>query len=496
MYRNNGKGKGKPVQTSATNSPLLIEIVEDTSKDHRKKIIQMSEKTRFLAFLLLSIIVICGIFSMLKSKDVVQEQHNLDNIILFDPDSSSSEADLNDSNESTDFYTVIFDGGSTGSRVHIFHFRKNSHGLLPYLVKETYNFTRLGLSAYAQNPVKGAVSLQGLLSQALSTIPEQLWGKTPVALKATAGLRLLPQQEAGNLLSEVYRLFLNSPLFVEPFDQSVTILDGAYEGIYLWQAINFLKGTLYSQSDGTSGVIDLGGGSVQITYSPQELKSVIDKVDDRDIREINIFGKSYFLLVHSYLGNGLLVALQGILQIEGAIHSKSANKDKNQGFYKSICLPHAFSGKLKFGDKDTIVMGPPSSSENTLYEQYEQCTYYANKFLDSKSIQPLPEATRSSSFVGAGYFISRGTKHKLVDESIGKISITVGEIREHAKQACNNMSFSNPFECIELAYISSLLSYGFRLNDNAQILIQDKINNVETSWALGAAFHILQNHWK
>ncbi len=37
----------------------------------------------------------------------------------------------------------------------------------------------------------------------MSFIPESAWGKTPVALRATAGLRLLPHQEAEKLLEEV-----------------------------------------------------------------------------------------------------------------------------------------------------------------------------------------------------------------------------------------------------------------------------------------------------
>ncbi|XP_033125956.1 ectonucleoside triphosphate diphosphohydrolase 5-like [Anneissia japonica] len=453
MYCRNGKNKGTSSQTeftSRSDSPLLTGNSDDSGKNPQRKLLLMSERSRFLTCIILAAIVICGILSMLRSTDTEPER-DLDNVlaVLFDKEaSSSSEVNQNDNQFISDnnFYTVIFDGGSTGSRVHIFHFRKRQHGSLPYLVKEIYNYTRFGLSAYAQNPV------------------------------------------------EVYQLFMKSPLHVGPFEQSVTILEGAYEGIYLWQAVNFLKGSFSPLSEGSSGVIDLGGGSIQVTYSPQELKSVIDRVDDRDIQEINVFGKSYFLFVHSYLGNGLLVALQGILEIESAMNSvQSTRKDKNQGFYSSVCLPPLFSGKFKFGDKDTTVSGiEPVVSEDV----YEQCTDLAKMFLDKKPIQTLPEGTRTGSFIAAGYFISRGTKYKLVDEANAEISVTVGEIKEHTEKACNylNIYTSNPFECLELAYISSFLSYGFGLHDSAQILIQDKINNVETSWALGAAFHIFQNY--
>ena len=51
---------------------------------------------------------------------------------------------------------------------------------------------------------------------------------TPIALRATAGLRLLGAKEADAILSEV-RAFLKATPFRLP-DSGVTILDGADEG--------------------------------------------------------------------------------------------------------------------------------------------------------------------------------------------------------------------------------------------------------------------------
>jgi len=41
------------------------------------------------------------------------------------------------------------------------------------------------------------------LDQATEYVPQFSWGSTPLALKATAGLRLLSEQTAQQLLSEV-----------------------------------------------------------------------------------------------------------------------------------------------------------------------------------------------------------------------------------------------------------------------------------------------------
>lgn len=51
--------------------------------------------------------------------------------------------------------------------------------------------------------LQGAEKIRELLVEAENFIPQHAWSKTPVALRATAGLRLLPSDDALNLLKEV-----------------------------------------------------------------------------------------------------------------------------------------------------------------------------------------------------------------------------------------------------------------------------------------------------
>lgn len=52
--------------------------------------------------------------------------------------------------------------------------------------------------------LKGAETVQELLEVAQDSIPPSHWKRTPVVLKATAGLRLLPEEKAEALLFEVH----------------------------------------------------------------------------------------------------------------------------------------------------------------------------------------------------------------------------------------------------------------------------------------------------
>lgn len=56
-------------------------------------------------------------------------------------------------------------------------------------------------------PLQGGNTIRQLLKIAKKTVPEDEWSRTPVVLKATAGLRLLPEDKANALLKEVRHIF-------------------------------------------------------------------------------------------------------------------------------------------------------------------------------------------------------------------------------------------------------------------------------------------------
>ena len=59
---------------------------------------------------------------------------------------------------------------------------------------------------------QGAGSLVELLEKTKEYIPKEKWNATPLSLKATAGLRLLPEDKAKALLDEVS--VLSNSLFI------------------------------------------------------------------------------------------------------------------------------------------------------------------------------------------------------------------------------------------------------------------------------------------
>lgn len=126
------------------------------------------------------------------------------------------------------FYGIMFDAGSTGTRVHVFQFARLP-GETPTLTHETFKALKPGLSAYADDVEKSAQGIQELLDVAKQDIPFDFWKATPLVLKATAGLRLLPGAKAQKLLQKVEEVFKASPFLVG--DDCVSIMNGTDEAL-------------------------------------------------------------------------------------------------------------------------------------------------------------------------------------------------------------------------------------------------------------------------
>merc|ERR1712151_1224892 len=102
------------------------------------------------------------------------------------------------------------------------------------------------------------------MEAAVRVVPESARASTPLALRATAGLRLLPGGAATRILEEA-RQFLKAFGFE---DAGCEILDGSDEGALQWLAVNFLLGAVGKEKTSDPvPIIDLGGGSMQVVYS-------------------------------------------------------------------------------------------------------------------------------------------------------------------------------------------------------------------------------------
>lgn len=382
-------------------------------------------------------------------------------------------------NSSRIFYGVMFDAGSTGTRIHVYTFIQKDPEELPVLDNEIFHSVKPGLSAYADNPETGGHTVRMLLKVAKKTVPRLEWKRTPVVLRATAGLRLLPPEKAEALLEQVRDVFDESPFLIP--DDSVSIMDGTNEGILAWVTVNFLTGHLQSDRKKTVGILDLGGGSTQITFFPKSKKTVESAPPDY-IARFDLYNSTYELYTHSYLGNGLMA---GRLAVLGALGAEGLE----WRVFKSSCLPKKFTDEWSFGGLTYRVSGIPDG-----YAGYKLCYQEVQRALKGKVDQPY-ELKDNSIFYAFSYYFDRAVDAGLIDGTRGG-TLEVRDFKKSAKEVCNKMSKYrpvSPFLCMDMTYITGLLKEGFGFKENTVLQLTKKVNNVETSWALGATFNYFQN---
>ena len=177
-----------------------------------------------------------------------------------------------------------------------------------------------GLSDRTKTPEGAAESLDVLLDEALQVVPASLHACTPLAVKATAGLRLLGVTESQAILEAVETRLRERYPFRVPDKDGVVIMDGKDEGVYAWITVNYLLDTIRADSPKdapTYAVLDLGGGSTQIVFEPEKGGEEAGGVlrDGEHKYELVFGGEERVLYQHSYLGYGLKSARESVHRV-------------------------------------------------------------------------------------------------------------------------------------------------------------------------------------
>ena len=230
-------------------------------------------------------------------------------------------------------YALMIDAGSTGSRIHVYKF--HNCGPSPVYEYETFVQKLGGLSAYAGRPDDAAQSLDSLLDVAIRVVPEPLRRCAPVAVKATAGLRLLGASQSAEILDAVQYRLKNVFPFPLASQDPVVIMDGRDEGVFAWVTANYLMDTIRADSPKTAvpyAVLDLGGASTQIVLEPVFPSAMPDAaLEEGEHRyELNFGGKEHVLYQHSYLGFGLMRARKRVHRLVNFLTSFRSNDTSNE----------------------------------------------------------------------------------------------------------------------------------------------------------------------
>ncbi|GAA6017068.1 hypothetical protein JCM10207_001475 [Rhodosporidiobolus poonsookiae] len=426
-------------------------------------------------------------------------------------------------------YAIMIDAGSTGSRLHLYTFSHcDPHpDALPKLEHEDFLTTKPGLSSYAGRPREAAESLRGMMQQAYDKVPEKERGCTPLAVKATAGLRLLPGQQSTDILNEIERWLNEEWPFVVAKD-GVVVMDGRDEGVYAWITINFLLGLIgpnVPASAGSAAIMDLGGASTQIVFEP-----IFDPVSKSQLApgdhvyDLDFAGAPHVLYQHSHLGYGLMQARRAVHNLVAYSYVWQSVPKGAPVEWDSLTTKDQIHNPCMFkGETKTVTLDPPGRSKVDVTmvgtgAGFEACRRVVEVMIAKDAACESPPCAfagvyqpRMAEVFAAGkvwalsYFYDRiaplgltspfsisALRQLTSDVCAGKNSPKWSRFKGN-KEAMAELS-DRPEYCLDLTFMYSLLSLGYELEEERQVWMGKKVGDVELGWALGAALAMVEGH--
>jgi len=318
-------------------------------------------------------------------------------------------------------------------------------------------------------------------------VPAALVPTTPVFLMATAGLRMVGEAAKDAILQSVCsELSASGFLFRCAW---ATLLDGREEGLFGWVTVNYLLDALYKPEPPASpeepvGIIDLGGGSVQIVFPTTAAPtSALAEYS----QQLDFGGRKHSLYIKSHLGYGLDAARNAVLDLLVSRH-------EGKGI-KHPCLPSGAT--LEYKGHSLVGEGDWHHCKRLQRQIFDTsaCAHASCSF--GGAYQPALPKT----LYGFSYLYDRTAAIGLLDgklQTFGSQQMSIADIERAGAKLCalepaavdarfkahQDASKARNF-CGDVAYLSTLLTL-FGFPETHTLTMTNKIKDVELVWTLGA----------
>ncbi len=290
--------------------------------------------------------------------------------------------------------------------------------------------------------------------------------------KATAGLRAIQDENAKDAVMNAVRNVLSSSSF--KFEPSwARIIPGNEEAGLAWVSANYLSGVLeMSHRATTTGVIEMGGGSTQVTFEiGSNLLSTLS--EDEKFAFVDLKGRRYNLYAHSYLGFGQDYAMTTFYK------RLSANTQNDP-----CCYPGRICGQEKaiFGSGD-----------------YLQCVDEVKElvFGDSQAPPSQTQPDLQGPFYATENFFYVRDDVSTYSGMDREKTMMIQNVNLVGSNICSNKNIQDEDGkyCFALAYQNVFLEKigGLKLRNPPKVT--RTVNGGEVDWALGAAVVHVCHHY-
>jgi Golgi nucleoside diphosphatase len=449
-------------------------------------------------------------------------------------------------------YLAMIDAGSSGCRAHVYRYGKlgNLNGPLYILPQHQSKKVKPGLSTFANNPDKAGSSLADLVAFVKTEVPEKDWEVTPIWLKATAGLRMLPSTQSDAILDSVRNFLINKQNSPFLFRTSwARIIPGNEEGGFGWIAYNYLQkliGPKAAASSHTSkstpsippyAVIEMGGASAQVSQLAPSLQ-VANLIPPEYRFSFTIEQNEYHLYTHSYLGYGAEQAREQfnkyLVSQNVSLESQNADPCQASGYVKTArralqqqttpplqqtsTQPQQAVAGSETNNKNTNLLGKcvqqvtnlfsstapaPATCDPTKGPYSFKCVYQPDFVAQSANILTFENFYYLSSALGVQSVdaptntngtnptkpsFPLRTTPALIKAAHDTFCALPWSVIQQEYPKDNQSKDVNDKMCFLSGFAYDFLVTGLKIPPNKVITIQKEVSGSEIEWALGAAY--------
>lgn len=396
-------------------------------------------------------------------------------------------------------YIIVIDSGSSGSRLFIYSWSDNDTKMdqLPKF-RLLWSMTMwMGLSHFLNNSESSISSyINSLLEFALTALGNDS-SRTPLYILATAGMRLLSDQDQETLKELVCSTIHNSS-YPFLFDcNHFQVITGEQEGIYGWLSVNYMMDRLYPNSQ-TVGFMDLGGASLQLAYEPGQKDLDLYSNNTRIVSITPNIKRHVF--VTSLIGLGTIEARKRYLKTLPDWYNSTSDHISDP------CVP--LSATVPFDDE---LFSYNHISNNITKRsvqgigKFHACMNQTKKLLDQYDLNVIPSLPQPMTIVGISDFFN--TMHDVFDFGgiydpelflhwTKKFCHTPWNKLRHYYHATHEPNHYNDIklkkQCFKSAWIMTLLHELLHIPkerppyQSIEFVTMKNVQDMDISWTLGA----------
>ncbi|KAM4705834.1 ectonucleoside triphosphate diphosphohydrolase 3 [Rhinophrynus dorsalis] len=404
-------------------------------------------------------------------------------------------------------YGIVLDAGSSRTTVYVYQWpaeKENNTGVVNQTLK--CNVKGGGISSYANQPERATTYIDECMKNVRNIIPMNQQNSTPAYLGATAGMRLLRlknESAAREVLTSIQNYFQT-----QPFDfKGAHIITGQEEGVYGWITVNYLMGNFLERNiwsawvrphgAETTGALDLGGASTQISFIPEKSAQ-----NHNSTVEVTLYGYRYNVYTHSFQCYGRDEAEKRLLA--------SLAQDPAVKVYENPCYPRNYVVNLTMGHTFGSLCSAP----------FRPANYNADRLISFKGVgdpaQCLEKVSSLFNFTAchgqgdcsfdgvyqpkvkgnfsafAGFYYTANALNLTGYFPLNKFNSSMSAFcaEEWSKLPQILPRFDETYArsyCFSANYIYHLLVHGYKFDNESwlQINFQKEVGNSSIAWSLG-----------